>query len=653
MLIAWLYLINLDRTSRFLIGFMVSLANYRATLPMQSGNDSRSRGHQIMVSSPQCILNCQALSIHLPPLRDPGDTSGQGKYLTPPMSVSPGHSQFGDAHHIHHKNRREQTLSPTSAPPYSSKQISESVRTGLSAQSRPVGQVQTPVASPGVRTSLHQSSTSHPVRGASHDEQSSINQDSPELLQLTPGAPGVARRAKAHVPSACVNCKRKHLACETRRPCNRCVQTGKEVRILNLDEIITIDSFQATCVDVQHKKRGRPRLREEENVREVAFGTDYSHAEHYPNRAGVLSIPQPGRRRSKSYRELRSQPETSYGSQRPRTSEATFPHQQQFQGSARLPLSPTASYLSESIPTVLLTPEFVVAQHNYAFADALSLSYTAEGHALTDLEIPSEREKIQRLQTVLRAELLDAAHLPPLHGSRDARITMPAIEELDIAHATAGFRTRSEYWMFRASDGQSRGFPITVSLARTGAYFVVLTLVQNTGGLKSFPSPRTSHNIRTSQLPSPSSAQGARSPSLERHAHQPLSYTSHLSSTIPDQRSLLMQPSHIQPSHPLGGLAQYRQRSPPRSSTLPYGPTKTSAGSEPSTAPQTRTPRDSLRHLQLPPIRTAEGDVRSEPRHSSGGRSHPSSGKQSPAKGSPVSGRKKKRRRVEIGDMLH
>lgn len=379
----------------------------------------------------------------------------------------------------------------------------------------------------------------------------------------------------------------------------------------------------------------------------MAFGSDYAHAEPYPNRVGVLSVAQPGRRRSKSYRELRSQPETSFGSQRPRTSDPAFTNQQQFQGPTRLPHSPTASYLSESIPTVLLTPEFVVAQHNYAFADALSLSYTAEGHALADLVIPSEREKIQRLQTILRAELLDAAHLPPLYGSRDARTSMPAIEELDIAHATSGFCTRSEYWMFRGSEGQSRGFPITVSLARTGAYFVVLTLVQNTGSLKAFPSPRTSHNVRTSQLSSPSSTQAASSPSLDRHPHQPLPYTAPLPSPSSDQRTLLMQPSHMQPSHSLGTLEQYRQRSPPRSSALPYGLARTSSSSDTSHGPQVHAPQDSLRHLQLPPIRTSGGDVGGEPRRLSGGRSQTSSGKQS-----PVSGRKKKRRRVEIGDML-
>ncbi len=182
-----------------------------------------------MVPSPRCVLNCQALSIHLPPLRDPGDTSVRGKYLTPPMSASPGHLQFGDTHQTHQKGRREQTLSPTLAPPYSSKQSPEGIRAGHSAQPRPLKHVQTPLESPGARTSLHQSSTSHLVHETSHEEHSSINQDSPEQHHLTPGPPGVARRAKAHVPSACVNCKRKHLACETRRPCNRCVQTGKEV----------------------------------------------------------------------------------------------------------------------------------------------------------------------------------------------------------------------------------------------------------------------------------------------------------------------------------------------------------------------------------------------------------------------------------------
>ncbi len=43
-------------------------------------------------------------------------------------------------------------------------------------------------------------------------------------------SPRATRKVKAHVASACVNCKRKHLRCDETRPCRRCVQSGKEVR---------------------------------------------------------------------------------------------------------------------------------------------------------------------------------------------------------------------------------------------------------------------------------------------------------------------------------------------------------------------------------------------------------------------------------------
>ncbi|PYH94905.1 hypothetical protein BO71DRAFT_483390 [Aspergillus ellipticus CBS 707.79] len=70
------------------------------------------------------------------------------------------------------------------------------------------------------------------------------------------------RRTKAHVASACVNCKKKHLGCDPARPCRRCVLSGKE----------------ATCVDVLHKKRGRPPLKAEE-------ASLRTYAAHMDNRA--------------------------------------------------------------------------------------------------------------------------------------------------------------------------------------------------------------------------------------------------------------------------------------------------------------------------------------------------------------------------------
>lgn len=53
-----------------------------------------------------------------------------------------------------------------------------------------------------------------------------------EEAQPGPGevSPKTTRKTKAHVASACMNCKKKHLRCDNARPCRRCVQSGKEVR---------------------------------------------------------------------------------------------------------------------------------------------------------------------------------------------------------------------------------------------------------------------------------------------------------------------------------------------------------------------------------------------------------------------------------------
>lgn len=56
--------------------------------------------------------------------------------------------------------------------------------------------------------------------------------------------PRSSRRPKSHVASACVNCKRKHLGCDSARPCRRCVVSGKSVSVHRMisdqtNEVIT------------------------------------------------------------------------------------------------------------------------------------------------------------------------------------------------------------------------------------------------------------------------------------------------------------------------------------------------------------------------------------------------------------------------------
>lgn len=423
------------------------------------------------------------------------------------------------------------------------------------------------------------------------------------------------------------------------------------------------DQMKATCVDVQHKKRGRPRLREESNTHEMDFGLEYSDREHYSNHNGAVSISQLGPRRSKSFRELRSQPDNPYDDSRSKAVDHAYPMQHPSQGANRLPASQKPSHLSQSTPTAFLTPDFRVAKYTQAFADALELACSANGLSLTDLVIASEGGKIQRLQAALRSEFMDLARTGRLQGSYENANGMPTIETLDLGHATTGFLPRSEYWTFRLPKGGSIGYPITLSLARNGGHFIILTLVQSSNiVIQASPHPNQVGGSR--QLASTSSSQGPCSPPPSgqlgqqphhRNSHSQSSYgyptelsTSHTSGA--ECRPLSVQGS------PNAILDQYNHHSPLQATVLPYSiarPPSSSESPRNSQALHHEMPGNNFRHLQLPPIRTSGKGI-SEPSRSAderrGGHSHD---KLSPAKGSPQSGRKKKRQRVEIVDMLH
>lgn len=179
----------------------------------------------MLVSSPRCTLNCQGLSLHLPPLgegRNPTDTS----YLSPPMSASFSRPSFDDYPKSRQSDYRYQRPKSPSRPSTANKQNPGD--TSILHVGKPqINDIRGGLNTPG-NTILRSQGAARLYGESTNGERSTNTHDSSEA-QLVPGPPGIARRAKAHVPSACVNCKKKHLACETKRPCNRCTQTGKEV----------------------------------------------------------------------------------------------------------------------------------------------------------------------------------------------------------------------------------------------------------------------------------------------------------------------------------------------------------------------------------------------------------------------------------------
>ena len=229
---------------------------------MQSLYTSKNHENQVLVPSPRCTLNCQALSIHLPPLGQGRNSLPGNDYISPPMSASWERSKFDDSCHHRSNGQRQYSLTPpsngSSSRPTTSGKLSPTNARAIHANKTLGKDVRGDLSTPSSTdhetsgTALGLGNESRPVFGESNDDLSSNAQDSPEG-QLVAGPPGIARRAKAHVPSACVNCKKKHLACETKRPCNRCVLTGKEVSSKSetskvLKAFITLTAFRLVAL---------------------------------------------------------------------------------------------------------------------------------------------------------------------------------------------------------------------------------------------------------------------------------------------------------------------------------------------------------------------------------------------------------------------
>ncbi|EER24571.1 Fungal Zn binuclear cluster domain containing protein [Coccidioides posadasii C735 delta SOWgp] len=175
-------------------------------------------------------------------------------YPSPPMSGSPSPQ---DQLHSFQGEKRKRSNSPA---PHGSQQVSEQPATygGYPPKDR---------STSGSISETRQSTVGQPngsmISLSATAEQPHIlpalGSAAPVPPRTTALPPRSTRRAKAHVASACVNCKRKHLGCDSARPCRRCVVAGKE----------------SSCVDVTHKRRGRPPLKAEEGpirTYESAFG---------------------------------------------------------------------------------------------------------------------------------------------------------------------------------------------------------------------------------------------------------------------------------------------------------------------------------------------------------------------------------------------
>ncbi|KAI2624196.1 hypothetical protein GGR54DRAFT_565263 [Hypoxylon sp. NC1633] len=289
-------------------------------------------------------------------------------------------------------------------------------------------------------------------------------------------SPKSQRKTKGHVASACVPCKRAHLRCDAQRPCSRCLSNGKE------------DS----CVDVQHKKRGRPRLRDDNQPR---FDTGrYPHPPDptirrpvslYSPMSAVSTPFEDPLRRNHPYRVLKSQPSDPIA---PRFLE---------RGSvtdANIFPAPISIPTRAPEPVAFLTTDLEIAKASRTFIEAVGFQ-SIQGRRLVDVVSPAERDRVIALQKSLQDEQgrKEPNYLPPIFGKQEAERVILALPF--SPESISRFQLdRQDFFTFIAGDGQPRLYPIRIGLAKEDSiYFVVLLL---TRPAQPFPHPSPSPHSR-------------------------------------------------------------------------------------------------------------------------------------------------------------
>lgn len=246
------------------------------------------------------------------------------------------------------------------------------------------------------------------------------------------------------------------------RPCSRCISNGKE------------DS----CVDVQHKKRGRPRLRDD---REVRYDPSRFQQPHdvaarrpiniYPSAIHGNSIverqhPVPTRHAHTSEYAKNNISTSSAGSVRYQVPPVPSP-QTSLSYPAELQTEPTA-YLNMDLEFVKATSSFI---------ESMGLPNDLVGRRLHDIVL--QQQGSDRISPI-REELLkeqkrwEPNYLPPIFD-RGASVTQRlGFTAADIGRAR--FLVR-EYLPIVAANGQVHQFPLQIGLMKEASfYFVVVSL---------------------------------------------------------------------------------------------------------------------------------------------------------------------------------
>lgn len=271
-------------------------------------------------------------------------------------------------------------------------------------------------------------------------------------------SPKAQRKTKGHVASACVPCKRAHLRCDAQRPCSRCISNGKE----------------DACVDVQHKKRGRPRLRDDRDTRFENIRQTHAHSRDMSPRRPVdihpSSGPGPFDEHYQRHASSRASGIASAGRGYSARSGESAPS-----SNANSYNSPLSASSGSQEPVAYLNMSLDFIKGSMPFWDTLGLPNMA-GRSLGDIVLPAELEKISAIHSYFNNEQRrrEPNYLPPILGRGSQSIQGLGFAMEDFGRFPLSFQ---DHLAFVGAGRFARSLAIRAGLAKEGSfYFIVLLL---------------------------------------------------------------------------------------------------------------------------------------------------------------------------------
>jgi hypothetical protein len=352
-------------------------------------------------------------------------------------------------------------------------------------------------------------------------------------------------------------------------------------------------------VDVQHKKRGRPRLRDEREPRYEILGPNYPPPPDSMSRRPLMlysdtPYARPGEHHQVpgGYRVLKSQ--SGMGPISPRHMEHTTSPDAHIYGSS---MPPTPRLFAPQEPIcAYLNMEMQVTKVSSGFSETIGVQ-SVLSRKLQDIVSLTDRDKVSRLQELLEEEKREREpnYLPPIYLKIEEDRLLQSVsfgpEEM------AQFRLdRQERITFQGPDGQQRAFQARIGLSKKeSTYFIVLLLDLPTTPQTYMPQSSYSGDTQYGFMP-------------PQHAPNPVQSPYMSNPTFGDQRmemSAYRAPaplaSNVPPSMNMPTYTHTPMRQDYVQSQNPYqSPRLEMPQSQPP--PQAR-PQGQGHDLQLPPIR--------------------------------------------------